>query len=92
MSSSQPRITLYDRRDCPHCEQARVQLQRLAPVLGFALNSLDVDTDLDLTQRYGDRVPVVALDDCELLAAPFDEAALRAALSLALAVRPGDRA
>ena len=75
-----PTITLYRRRDCHLCEVAEAQLLDLAPAFGFAIRTADVDAQPALRERYGQRVPVVALGDSELLSTPFDAPALRAAL------------
>ena len=80
-----PAVILYSRRDCHLCEQAAQQLRALSPAFGLALRTIDVDADPALQRRYGDRVPVVALRGRELIAAPFDTAALRAALTEARA-------
>lgn len=83
-AAARPRFTLYDRHGCHLCEQARAQLERLAPVLDFDVASVNVDADPALQLRYGDRVPVIALGDREVIAAPFGMPALRVALARAL--------
>ena len=59
-------------------------MERLAPVLDFDFHALDIDADPALAARYTDRVPVVALADHEIIAAPFQMPALRVALAHAL--------
>jgi hypothetical protein len=54
-------IRIFTRRDCPLCD-AGIALAR--DVLGSALIDLiDVDLDLVLLERYGDRVPVIEDSD-----------------------------
>jgi hypothetical protein len=68
------------------CEQAAAQLARLAHELGFVLTSTDVDAaatagNTALRAQYGDRLPVVLLDDIEHSYWEVDERQLRADLS-----------
>lgn len=79
-------VTLLTRVGCHLCEQAAAQLARLADELGFALTSTDVDVqaaagNVALRAQYGDRLPVVLLDDIEHSYWEVDEAQLRADLS-----------
>ena len=53
-------------------------------MLDFDVASVNVDANPALQIRYGDRVPVVALGDREVIAAPFRMPALRVALARAL--------
>jgi len=53
-------------------------------VLDFAWDSRDGDADPALRARYGDRVPVVAIGDRDVIAAPFEPPALRVAGARAL--------
>ena len=54
-------------------------------MLDFDFASVYIDADPALLVRYGDRVPVIALGAREIIAAPFQAPALRAALARALA-------
>ena len=79
-------VTLMTRAGCCLCERATTQLQRLADELGFALTSTDVDVaaaegNTALRAEYGDRLPVVLLDEIEHSYWEVDEEALRADLS-----------
>jgi glutaredoxin len=63
------RITLLSRADCAACARARADLR---PVIEeFAVEFEDVDVDLaaasdpSLRAEYGDRLPVILLDDRE---------------------------
>jgi glutaredoxin len=73
-------VTLYGRPGCHLCDDARAQLQALAPTLGFTLLEVDIETDDDLLRRYLERIPVVALDGEELSDFFVDEAGLRTRL------------
>jgi glutaredoxin len=83
-------VTLFTRADCHLCAEAAVLLDRLAASMRavqggpFTVDAVDVDTDPALTERYGDRVPVIAVDGREVAAAPIEEITLRRALTAAL--------
>ena len=73
-------VTLYTRTDCHLCEEARTLLDALAEDLGFAVEAVDIDGDVELRARYGEAVPVIAVDGEEIARAPIRSAALEAAL------------
>lgn len=75
-----PRLTLYTRAGCGLCEEARALLERLRAPLGLHLDLVDVDASDSLRARYGEAVPVVALDGVEIARAPIAAAALEARL------------
>jgi hypothetical protein len=65
------------------CERAAAQLLELSYELGFVLTSTDVDVlaaagDTALRAEFGDRLPVVLLDDVEHSDWEVDEEQLRA--------------
>jgi glutaredoxin len=60
-----PVVTLYTRAGCHLCEDAEAVLRELQPAAAFRLDLVDVDSDPELTRRYGVRVPVVAVDGVE---------------------------
>jgi hypothetical protein len=70
-------LVLYAREGCHLCEDARAQLLKLQPELGFTLIERDIEADDDLHRRYLERIPVVALDGEELFDFFVDEAVLR---------------
>lgn len=70
------RVTLYTRAGCHLCERAEAQVRRLAP----HAEVVDVDSDPELAERYGVRVPVVEVDGAEVAELEVDPAALRGAL------------
>jgi glutaredoxin len=72
------RVTVYTRAGCKLCEQAE---RLVAAHAGDAsVELVDVDTDAELTDRYGVRVPVVAIDGVERFELQVDAAELAAAL------------
>lgn len=78
--SAAPRLTLYTRAGCGLCEEARALLERLRAPLGLPLDLVDVDASDSLRARYGEAVPVVALDGVEIARAPIAAAALETRL------------
>ena len=85
-SAARHTVTLMTRAGCSLCERAAAQLARLADELGFTLTSVDVDAaaaagNSALRAEYGDRLPVVLLDDIEHSYWEVDEEALRADLA-----------
>jgi len=60
------RVTLYTRRGCHLCERVEELLRRARRQADFSMEFVDVDKREDLKQRYGDQVPVVAIDGEEL--------------------------
>jgi hypothetical protein len=56
------RLILYTRRGCQLCEDAWIGLHDAQKRFGFALESVDVDSDADLVARFGDWVPVVTVN------------------------------
>jgi glutaredoxin len=71
-----PRLILYQRDDCPLCDQA---LGVLAAARVPEFESVWIDGDDALEARYGERVPVLRDDANGVeLDWPFDPAALAA--------------
>jgi glutaredoxin len=65
-------------RDCCHlCDDAVVLLKRL----GIEFETIDVDSDPELTRRYGERVPVLLADGVEVASAPIEAKKLRESLA-----------
>jgi len=77
---TRPRVRLYSRTNCHLCEVARADVQRICDELAVQFDETDVDRDPVLRAEYGDRVPVIVVDDKEHGYFRVDEARLRAAL------------
>lgn len=70
------RLILFQRDDCPLCDQA---LAVLAAAQAPDFDTRWIDDDAELEARYGARVPVLRDDgDGRELGWPFDAAAVRA--------------
>ena len=81
MIGAPPRVVLYGREGCSPCAHARDALRRLGREFAFELREQDVDEDPALVARYGDRVPVVAVEGHEVSEGRIDSAAVRRALA-----------
>lgn len=72
------RITFLSRVSCHLCDSAWYVLQRaIAGRENVSVEKIDVDSDPDLTRRYGEHVPVILLDGAEFARHRLDEDALR---------------
>ena len=69
------RIRLFTRPECHLCDEAAGLLAAVAP--GVAFESVDIEQELALIMRYGERVPVLLRTDTQAeLGWPFDARAL----------------
>ena len=73
-------VTLYSRPGCHLCEDALSALRRVQKLQPFVLEQVDIDNDLLLIVKYGERIPVVLLDGLLLFEYQVDEAQLCALL------------
>jgi glutaredoxin len=77
---STPRITLYTRPGCHLCDDARVVVERVCADLGESYDEVDITTDDDLADRFGEDIPVTFVDGKQHDFWRVDENRLRAAL------------
>ena len=59
-------ISFYSKSDCPLCDAGLVKLAALADKLGLEIVKIDIESDLDLLERYRWRIPVAVLRQEEL--------------------------
>jgi glutaredoxin len=76
-----PIVTLYGKPGCHLCEHARAEVERIRAEHPFDLEQVDITLDAALNRRYGERIPVVALDGEELFELRVDGDALQEALA-----------
>ncbi|HEY44637.1 MAG TPA: DUF2085 domain-containing protein [Anaerolineae bacterium] len=76
------RVTLYTRKNCHLCDQARSDLQSLQTEFPHELVEIDIDSDPILRQRYMEHVPVAQVGPYKLEAL-FTATDLRIALGAA---------
>lgn len=78
-------VTLYMRKDCHLCEQAKAELESLQEKYPHRLVEIDIDSDPALQKKYLVEIPVVEVGPYALKA-PFDKQKLMMTLGAA-----GDR-
>jgi glutaredoxin len=71
------RVTLYGKAGCCLCDEARVAVEAVRAERGFELEEVDVSIDPRLHARYGERIPVVAIDGRDELELGVDAEDLR---------------
>jgi len=65
-------ITLYTRKECELCDQAKADLDSLKEKYPHRLAEVDIDSDPALKKKYGEKIPVVEVGPYSL-SAPFDK-------------------
>lgn len=58
-------VTIMTRHGCHNCDEAIAEAGRICAELNVALTTTDVDSDPGFRAEYGDRVPVILVDDVE---------------------------
>jgi glutaredoxin len=71
------RVVLYGKPGCHLCEEARQVVLAARDERGFDLHEVDVSLDPGLHARYGERIPVLAIDGEEAFEFHVDAAGLR---------------
>ena len=59
-------VVLYGKAGCHLCDEARDVVAAVRERHPFELEEVDVSTDPELHERYGERIPVLAVDGDEL--------------------------
>jgi glutaredoxin len=62
MPRTPPQVTLYTRKGCCLCDEAKRVLEAVRGRVVFELHEVDIDTDSGLRTSYNDEVPVIAID------------------------------
>ncbi len=76
-------VTILSRHDCHLCDVALRIAQHVQAEVPFTLTSMNVDEQADLAARYGDLVPVVLIDQVEVLSGKMTEGDFRRAVKRA---------
>lgn len=70
-------VRLYTREECPLCRKAEALLAEAG--IGDDCEIVDIDMDLSLIRKYGDRIPVLENQSTgEKLSWPFSASQVRA--------------
>ena len=56
------KVTLYTRRGCHLCDEAKVAIEAARRRRAFDYEELDIDSDAGLLHLYNEEVPVIAID------------------------------
>jgi glutaredoxin len=70
------RVVLYGKPGCHLCDEARAVVMRATAGRNVELEEVDITLDPVLERRYGERIPVLAVDDEELFEYVVDPRAL----------------
>ena len=73
-------LTLYTRKQCQLCDDAKMLLQILQTDLSFKILEKHIDLDDELTEKYGLMIPVVELDGEVIQYGNIDILSLEAAI------------
>lgn len=69
-------LTVYGRADCHLCQDMMNDLVSFRDSLDFELKFVDIDTDKQLVERYGEKVPVLLAAKQEICHYFLDKQAL----------------
>ena len=81
MSDEPQRIALLGKPGCHLCDDARAVIERVATDVGVGFVEIDITSDPELQQKWGDQIPVTLVDGVQHDYWRVDEARLRKALS-----------
>ncbi|HET7682997.1 MAG TPA: glutaredoxin family protein [Marmoricola sp.] len=56
------RVLLYARPGCHLCDDARAVIEAVCAEVGTSYDEVDITTDPELVERFGDQVPVTFVD------------------------------
>ncbi len=76
-------VTILSRQDCHLCVVVMKMARRIQVEIPFSLIHTDLDRDPELAAQYGDRVPVVLIDQVERFWGSVKEQDLRRAIKRA---------
>jgi len=75
-------VTLYIKKDCDLCDQAKADLESIQEEYPHRLAEVDIDSDPALVKAYGEQIPVVEVGPYKLLS-PFDKQKLMMTIAAA---------
>jgi len=55
-------VTVYSRKNCHLCDVAIESLESVKVELDFEIEKIYIDGDTELTNKYGEEVPVIHID------------------------------
>lgn len=78
------KITIYSKKDCHLCEEAKQVLKRFVDEYSLEIEEIDINEDKDLFEKYQFEIPVIFLNDRKLFKYRIDEEKLRKAIQSSL--------
>jgi len=76
-------VTILSRHDCHLCDVVMRIAQQVQSETPFTLTRMNIDENAELAARYGDRIPVVLIDQVEVLSGKMTEGDFRRAIQKA---------
>ena len=67
------KVLLYKKDDCKLCDEAEEILEKLKKEKRFFLERIFLDPNTDIYERFGNKVPVVFINDKMVSEFKFDE-------------------
>jgi len=77
------RVDVYGKRACCLCDEAKAVLLRVQRDVPFELSEVDIESSPELTETYGERIPLVFIEGRLAFKFHVDEATLRRRLAAA---------
>lgn len=77
------RVTIMSRQECHLCHVVARVAAQVQEDLAFSLAIVDIDADQHLREQYENRIPVILLDDQEVLSGKVTGGELRKAIKKA---------
>lgn len=74
---SQLILTLYTRKQCHLCEQAKQAIMELSNEYSFTMEEIDIDQSDELTEKYGLMIPVLLINEKEAVFGQINKNILR---------------
>lgn len=81
MINQATQLTLYSRENCHLCEDMLDALEIYQEELGYCLTVYDIDDDDALVAKYNEHVPLVLIDEREVMRYFFELETLKVALA-----------
>lgn len=81
-SLSVPKVVFYTKAGCHLCEEARDMLDDIAAQTDYELTEIDIRGNPDIFDRYRYRIPVIIIDDTEVIEGRISYSELSAAFHI----------
>lgn len=74
-------LTLYGKKECCLCDDAKVVLDRVRRTMPFHLETVDISSDPSLLEAYGNDIPVLCINGVRVFRYGVHEKKLRQLLA-----------